>query len=49
MRAVQADRLDLDPDDLLALQVLEKPGHDPGLAPAVHAGVNGMPVAESPR
>ena len=47
--AVQRHRLDLDADDLPALQMLEKPGQNPRLAPAVHARVDGVPAAKSPR
>jgi len=48
-RAVEGHRLDLDADDLLLLQVLEKTGQNSRLAPAVHAGVDGVPAPKSPR
>lgn len=47
--AVQRNGLDLDADDLLALQVFEKSAQNPRLAPAVHARIDGVPVAKSPR
>jgi hypothetical protein len=43
---VQCDRLDLDAHDLLQLQLLEDPVHDPAFRPAVHPGVDGVPVAK---
>jgi len=45
---VQLDRRDLDTHDLLALQLLKDAIQDAVLGPAVHAGVNGVPVAETP-
>ena len=38
---------DFDADQLLALQFLEDGVEHAVLRPAVHAGVNGMPVAEA--
>ena len=44
--AVQRHGFDLDADDLLALEALEDAVEHSGLAPAVHARVDGVPVAE---
>ena len=44
---IQAHGLDADAHDLLALQLLEDLIQYATLGPAVHAGVNGMPVAEA--
>ena len=44
---VEADGLNADTHDLLHLQLLENAVHDPVLRPAVHAGVDGVPVPES--
>ena len=46
--AVEADRLNLHADQLLMLQLLEKPIEYAGFRPAIHARVNGVPVAEAP-
>jgi hypothetical protein len=43
---VQLDGGDLDAPDLLALQLLKDAIQHAVLGPAVHAGVNGVPVAE---
>ena len=45
-RGVQRDRFDLDAHDLRSLQLLEHTIKYTGLGPAVHAGVDGVPVAE---
>ena len=45
---VQFDGRDLDAHDLLALQSLKDAVQYAVLGPAVHAGVNGVPVAETP-
>lgn len=45
--AVEADRLDLDPDQLLLLQFLGQPVQQIGLGPAVHAGGDRVLVAEA--
>ena len=45
--AVERHRFDLDAHDLGMLQLLEHPIHHPHLGPAVHAGVNRVPVAEA--
>jgi len=47
--AVQRHRFNLDADDLSLLQMLEKTGQNPRLAPAIHAGVDGVPVAKFQR
>lgn len=44
---VQRNGSDLDADDLLLLQLLEDPVEHAALGPAVHACVDGVPVAES--
>ncbi len=44
---VQADSFDADAYDLLALQLLEDVIQHAALGPAVHAGVNGMPISEA--
>ncbi len=44
--AVQENRLDLDADDLFLLQFREDPIQHAGFGPAIHAGVDGMPVTE---
>ena len=44
---VQFDGRDLDTHDLLALQLLKDAIQNAVLGPAVHAGVNGVPVAET--
>ena len=44
--AVQGNRLDLDANDLFLLQFREEPVQHAGFGPAIHAGVDGMPVAE---
>ena len=43
---VQGNRFDLDTDDLFLLQFRKDPIQHAGLGPAIHPGVNGMPVAE---
>ena len=48
-RAVEADRLDLDADELLMLHFLEQAIEYARLGPAVHARINRVPVAESLR
>ena len=45
--AVQANRLDLDAHDLSMLQRLEHAIEHPVLGPAIHARVDGVPIAES--
>jgi hypothetical protein len=45
-RAVQRDGFDLDAHDLGPLQLLEHPIEHAALGPAVHARVDGVPVAE---
>ena len=45
--AVQGHRFDLDPDDLSMLQLFEYPIQYAALRPAIHAGVDGVPIAES--
>ncbi len=47
--AVQRHRLELDAHDLLALQMLENPVKHAVLRPAVHARVDGVPVAKAGR
>ena len=44
--AVQAHVFDVDGQDLLLLQAGKDPVQDAGLAPAIHPGVDGMPIAE---
>src|SRR5512139_1908656 len=44
---VQAHRLELDAYDLSMLQLLEHPIEHAALGPAIHAGVDGVPVAEA--
>src|ERR1035441_4061740 len=44
---VQFDGRDLDTHDLLALQLLKDAIQNAVLGPAVHAGINGVPVAET--
>ena len=46
-RAVQANRLDLDAHDLSMLQLLEHAIEHPIFGPAIHARVDGVPIAES--
>ena len=45
-RAIQTDRLDLDTDELLLLQLLEHPIEHAALRPAIHARIDRVPVAE---
>ena len=45
-RTVERDRLDFNGDELLALKTLKNPVEGAALAPSVHTGVNGVPVAE---
>ena len=47
--AVQADRIDLDTHDLSMLQAFKDSIEHPRLRPAVHAGVDGVPVAKTLR
>jgi hypothetical protein len=44
---IQRNRLNADTHHLLALQLLEYPIKDACLAPAAHAGVNGVPVTKA--
>ena len=44
---VEADRLDLDTDELLLLQFLEQPIQHTGFCPAIHACVDRMPIAKA--
>ena len=44
---IQAHGLDADAHDLLALQLLEDVIQHPALGPAIHAGVDGMPISEA--
>src|SRR5450755_1428156 len=46
-RTVEADRLDLDADQLLMLQLLEQAVQHTGLRPAVHPRVDRVPVAKA--
>src|ERR1039457_5780987 len=46
-RTVEADRLDLDADQLLMLQLLERAIQHTGLRPAVHQRVDPVPVAKA--
>ena len=46
---VQRHRFNLDADDLSLLQMLEKTGQNPRLAPAIHARIDGVSVAEFQR
>src|SRR5580658_879979 len=48
-RTVQTYRLNLDADELLALQLREEPIQHSSLGPAVHTRVDRMPVAEALR
>ncbi len=45
---VQSHRFDLDADDLSMLQLREYPIQHATPGPAIHAGVDGVPVAEAP-
>ena len=45
--AVQADRLDLDAYDLSMLQFLEHAIEYSALGPAIHARIDGVPIAEA--
>ena len=45
-RAVQTHRFDVNAQDLLGLQAGEDPIQDPGLAPAIHPRIDGMPIAK---
>ncbi len=45
--AVQGHRFELDAHDLLALQLFKDPIQDPGFGPAIHAGVDRVPVAKA--
>src|ERR1019366_429629 len=47
-RTVEADRLDLDADQLLMLQLLEQALQHTGLRPAAHPRVDRVTVAKSP-
>jgi len=42
--AVQGNRFDLDADDLFFLQFREKSIQHAGFGPAIHAGIDGVPV-----
>jgi len=44
---IQAHGLDADAHDLLALQLLEDLIQHPVLGPAIHAGVDGVPISEA--
>jgi hypothetical protein len=44
---VQGNGFDLNPDDLIVLQLRENPIQHPALGPPIHARVNGVPVAEA--
>ena len=44
--AVQRHRLEPDAQELFALQVSKDPVEHPILGPAIHPGVDGVPVAE---
>ena len=44
---VQRHRFDLDTHHLFPLQLLEEPVQHPALRPAVHAGIDGVPMAET--
>ena len=46
-RAVQGHRFELDAHDLLALQLLEDPIQDASFGPAIHAGIDRVPVAKA--
>ena len=46
-RRIQAHSLDADAHDLLALQLLEDAIQRATLGPAVHPGVNGVPISEA--
>ena len=46
--AVQRHRLDLDAHDLRLLQLLEHPVERTAFAPAVHARIDRVPIAEPP-
>jgi len=45
--AVEADGLELDAQQPLALHLREDPIENAGFRPAVHAGVDGVPVAKA--
>jgi hypothetical protein len=45
--AVQSHGFDLDTDDLIVLQLCEHSIQHPILGPPIHAGVDGVPLAES--
>ena len=45
--AVQRQRFELDAHDLFSLQLFEDPVEDAVLRPAVHAHVDGVPIAEA--
>ena len=47
--AIHRHRLELDAHDLLSLQMFEHLVQHPVLRPAVHPGVDGVPIAESRR
>ena len=44
--AIQRNGLHSESQDLLSLQTGKHSVHDAGLTPAIHPGVNGVPVAE---
>jgi len=45
--AIQRNGFDLDANDLLLLQLFKDPVEYAALGPAIHSGVNGVPVAEA--
>jgi hypothetical protein len=45
--AVQGNSLDLDTNDLCALQLLKHPIQHTALAPAIHASVDSVPITEA--
>ena len=47
--AVQRHRLQLDADQLGALQVFEHPVEHPVFGPAIHAGIDRVPIPEATR
>src|SRR5580704_17680445 len=48
-RTVQTHRLNLDADELLALQLRKQPIQHTGFCPAVHARIDRMPIAKALR
>ena len=47
-RTVQGHRFDLDPDDLIVLQLRKYPIQYAALRPPIHAGIDGVPIAKPP-